>query len=153
MNALKKADYDLQRELKRQIDIIYPASVIVWWKEYGWRKLRIMRRLATSQQVWTECADYGIEKSMLQMLEEETGIEMTLSGIEGSWHTLAYMDGAAWDGRPLTLPQTIYMRQQQKKWIAPMLLACMCLSLYRDEKWGPERIGKFIGYVDDLRGV
>lgn len=150
MNALKKAQMELGKEQLKQIDIIYPACAIVWWKEYGWRDIRIGRRFNTSQVVWNECARYGIEKSILEMLEEETGVDMQLSGVD-DWHRLAYFCKDKWDGKPLTTPQTIYMHQQQKKWIAPMLLACICISLHRDERWGAERIGKFIGQVDALR--
>lgn len=136
--------------MDKQIEIMYSASAVIWWR-YGWRRLRIMRRFLTTQTVWDECADHGIEKSMLQMLEEETGIEMSLSGYDKSYHELAYMDGAAWDGKYLSLQQTVYMHQQQRKWMAPLLLACICLSLHRDEHWGADRIARFIADIDALR--
>lgn len=149
-SALRKAQQELGREQLKQIDIIYPACAIVFWKEYGWRETRIMRRFATSQEVWNECGEYGADKSIFEMLEEETGVDLQLTGAE-DWHELAYFSAGKWDGKPLTVQQTIYMRQKQKKWIAPMLLACMCLSLYRDEKWGADRISRFIGHIDALR--
>ena len=150
LKQLKKADLQLGKEMNKQIEIIYPACAIVLWRDYGWRHLRITRRFETSNQVWQECANFGEEKSMLQMLEDETGIDLQLNGCD-DWHKLAYMDGRAWDGKPVTLPQAIYMRQMQKKWLAPLLLACMCLTLYRDEHWGAVRIGRFIALVDALR--
>ena len=151
MNPLKKVEMELNREMAKQIEILYAASSVIWWREYGWRKTRIMRRFNTSAEIWGECADHGIYKSMLQMLEEETGIEMQLSGYDRSYHEFSYLDGDAWDGKLLTLPQTIYMHQQQKKWLAPLILACICLSLHRDEHWGPERIARFIQQVDAMR--
>ena len=87
---------------------------------------------------------------MLQMLEEETGIDLQLSGYR-DWHDLQYVDSRAWDGQPITLPAAVRMREMQKTWIAPLLLACICLTLYRDEHWGAERISRFIGLVDALR--
>ena len=151
MRAIKKARQDLSREMDKQIDILYAASAVVWWVEYGWRTTRIMRRFQTSTEIWTECADHGIYKSMLQMLEEETGIEMQLSGYDRSYHEFSYLDGDAWDGKLLSLPQTIYMHQQQRKWLAPLILACICLSLHRDEHWGADRIARFISQVDQMR--
>ncbi|MBR3360892.1 MAG: hypothetical protein IKG39_06110 [Lachnospiraceae bacterium] len=151
MRAMKKARQDLSREMDRQIDILYAASAVVWWVEYGWRTTRIMRRFQTSTEIWTECADYGVSKSMFQMLEEETGIEMSLSGYDRSYHEFSYLDGDAWDGKLLTLEQTVYMHQQQKKWLAPLILASICLSLHRDDHWGAERIAKFISQVDKMR--
>lgn len=151
MNALKKATQELNKEMDKQIDILYAASGVVWWTEYGWRTTRIMRRFQTSTEIWTECADYGVSKSMLQMLEEETGIEMQLSGYDRSYHEFSYLDGDAWDGKLPTLPELIYIRQQQKKWMAPLILASICLTLHRDEHWGADRIARFIGQVDALR--
>ena len=150
MNALKKSQVDLNREQLKQLDIIYPACALVWWRDYGWKETRIMRRFLTTQTVWDECADYGLEKSIFQMLEDETGIEMMLDGVK-SYHEYAYFDAAMWNGKPLDMAQTIYMRQQQKKWIAPMILASVCISLHRDEKWGYERLADFISKVDGLR--
>ena len=135
-NALLKAEIDLAQEQLKQINILYPASAIVLWRDYGWRKVRILRRFATSQEVWHECADYGIEKSILEMMEEETGIEMSLSGFDKSFHELAYFSKDAYDGKLLDFMQTVYMRQQQKKWLAPSILSAICISLHRDDKWG-----------------
>ena len=151
MNPLKKIEQELNKEMMKQIHILYAASSVIWWREYGWRSTRIMRRFQTTTEIWGECADHGIYKSMLQMLEEETGIEMSLSGYDRSYHEFSYLDGDAWDGKLLTLEQTVYMHQQQKKWLAPLILASICLSLHRDEHWGAERIARFIGQVDALR--
>lgn len=151
MNPLKKVEMELNREMAKQIEILYAASSVIWWRDYGWRSTRIMRRFDTTTKVWGECADHRIYKSMLQMLEEETGIEMQLSGYDRSYHEFSYLDGDAWDGKLLTLPQTIYMHQQQKKWLAPLILACICLSLHRDEHWGPDRIARFIQQIDAMR--
>ena len=151
MNPLKKVEMELNREMAKQIEILYAASSVIWWRDYGWRSTRIMRRFQTTTEIWGECADHGIYKSMLQMLEEETGIEMQLSGYDRSYHEFSYLDGDAWDGKLLNLPQTIYMHQQQKKWLAPQILACICLSLHRDEHWGPDRIARFIQQIDAMR--
>lgn len=151
MNALKKAQQELQKEMQKQIDILYAASAVIWWQEYGWRKTRILRRFQTSSEIWNECNKWGPAKSMLQMLEEETGIEMQLSGYDRSYHEFSYLDGSTWDGKLLTLPQTIYMHQQQKKWMAPLILAGICISLHRDEHWGADRIGRYIGQIDAMR--
>ncbi len=146
----KKAEAQLTKEMDKQIRIIYPACAIVLWQQYGWRGTRITNRFITSSQIWHECADYGDEKSMLQMLEDETGVDLQLNGCP-DWHTLQYVDWRAWDGKQITLPEITYMRQMQKQWVALELLACICLTMHRDEHWGTDRIGKFIGLVDRLR--
>lgn len=150
-NRLRKAMKECSREMTTQIDIIYPAAAIVWYQEYGWRELRILRRFVTSSDVWEECASHGTSKSMLQMLEEETGIEMQLSGYDKSYHDFVYLDGSKWSGNIPTVPQAIYMFQMEKKWLAPLLLSCLCITLHRDEGWGADRLGRFISHVDALR--
>lgn len=150
--ALLKACKKLDKELNKQVDIIYAASVIVLWREFGWRKQRIMRRFATSNVVACECADHGLDKSMMQMLEEETGIEMQLSGYDKSYRDLPYLYHE--HGTPIEIPsdaQLLYVKQQEMKWLAPMVLAGLCLALYRDEHFGAERLGRFISGVDELR--
>lgn len=151
MKALRKAELALTAEMNKQLTIMYCSTAVILWRDYGWRKLRIGRRFSTTQKVWDECANWGYEKSMLQMLEEETGIEMQLSGFDKSYHELAYMDEKAWNRKLLTLPQVIYMHQQQRKWMAPLILACICLSLHRDEHWGADRISWFIQQIDAVR--
>lgn len=151
MRLYKKVMKDITKEMHKQIDIFYAAASVIWWKEYGWREKRIMRRFDTTTKLWDECNEWGVKKSMLQMLEEETGIEMSLSGYDRSYHEFSYLDGSVWDGKLLTIPQTIYMHQQQRKWLAPLILACICLSLHRDEKWGADRIARFISQVDAMR--
>lgn len=148
--AVIKANRELDTEMKRQLNMIYPVFANIFWKEYGWRKTRIMRVFLTSQDVWEECAATGTEKSMLSMLEDETGIELSIPN-KKSFHELAYLDNNRWDGKPPTKMQLLYIRQQQKEWIAPMLIACMCLSLHRYYGYGPERIARFVNQVQAIR--
>lgn len=150
LRQLKKAQLQLGAEMNKQIDIIYSAAAIVLWRN-GWRTLRIMRRFVTTMEVWDECAEHGTHKSMLQMLEEETGIELQISGFDKSYHDLDYLDGSHWDGHIPTVWEQIYMHQQQRKWMAPLVLAAFCISLHRDEHFGSDRIGRFISQIDQLR--
>lgn len=147
--ALRKANAELEAELKKQIARVIPAAAILLWRK-GWRKLRIGRRLVTAMEVWGECADAGDKKSMMQMLEEETGIEIQLTGYDKSFHELSYLDAKAWDGHAPSVPELIYIRHQQKKWIAPQILAAICISMYRDEHIGVDRIAEFIVAVNSF---
>lgn len=72
--GIRNANRDIDRELTKNINIVYPAVAYVLWTRYGWRKLRITRFFEVSREVWQECAEAGVEKSMLSMLEDETGI-------------------------------------------------------------------------------
>lgn len=149
--AVRKAEAALQEELWKQYDIVYSCASIVFWRDYGWRTSRIHHRFATTQKCWDECAEYGTKKSMMEMLEDETGIELQIAGFDKSYHELKYLDASKWDGTLPTLQERIYMLHNQKKWVAPQVLACMCLSLHRDEGWGAERIARFIQLFDQER--
>lgn len=150
-SALKKADKALQDELNKQLGIIYPSAIIVLWNDYGWRKLRISRRLLTSQQLWEECAAHGTDKSMMQMLEDETGIEIRMTGCDNSFHEFSYLDGTKWDGRIPTPAEAVYIKHRMLKWIAPQIMACLCLTMYRDEHMSIPKIAELINKVDAFR--
>lgn len=149
-SALKKAEKELGKEQLKQLDIIYPACAIVWWTVYNWRETRIMRRFLTSQEVWFEEDEGGRNLSIFQKLENETGIEMSLDGLK-SYHEYAYFDDKVSCGKGWSEAKEIYLRQQQKKWVAPMILASICISLHRDEGWGYERLSAFVQKVDAVR--
>lgn len=140
----------LNREQEKQVTIFYSASAVVWW-QMGWRKQRILRRFASLLEAWHECGSWGYKKSMLQILEEETGIELTLSGYDKSYHDVAFLDADAWDGKVPSMEYMTRVRQKQKPWVALMIFAGMCVALHRDEKWGSERLIKFIREVDEIR--
>lgn len=147
---LQKANNALKAETHKQVDIFYCAAGVVLWN-YGWRLLRIKRRFLTSMKTWDECANYNQTKSMLQMFEEETGIELTISGFDKSYHDYAFLDGTKWNGKPLAYPQLIQMKRMKKDWVGLMIFACLCLSLHRDEGFGYDRIVRFINDVDEIR--
>lgn len=147
---LQKANKALREETHKQVDIFYCAAGVVLWN-HGWRLLRIRRRFSTSMKAWDECGDYGQSKSMLQMFEEETGIELTVSGYDKSYHDYAFLDGTKWNGKPLPYPQLIQTKRMKKDWVGLMVFACICLSLHRDEGYGYERIVRFINEVDEIR--
>lgn len=148
---LKNANKNLQDELFKQLKIIYASAVVVLWNDYGWRKLRIARRLTTSKELWDECAAHGVEKSMMQMLEDETGIEIRLKGYDKSFHDIQFLDSNAWDRHRPSPAELVYIRQRQLKWVAPQILACLCLTMYRDEHMSVPKIAELISKVDEFR--
>ena len=150
MDRVSRANRKINEELTKQLDMLYALVVMVLWKDYGWRRLRIDRFFLRTQEVWDDVAEAGIEDSMLSLLEKETGIEIQMPGMK-SYHEYAYLDVNAWDRKPPTEMQVIYIRQQQRKWLPAMLIASMCLAMYRKEGWGPVRIARFVGYYEAMR--
>lgn len=149
MDSIAKANKELDKAYMDQSRIVFTTAAHVFWHEYGWRKNRIEKVFAQSNEVYKECADYGLEKSMIQMLDEETGIEIGIPG-KKSYKELSYLNGDFWDGRPPTKMQVLYIRKQQAEWCAPTMIACIALALHRKDGWGSERIARFVTSVQEI---
>lgn len=150
MDSITRANKELDRVYSEHASIVYTVAAYVFWHEYGWRKNRISKVFSQSQEVYSECAGYGVEKSMIQMLDEETGIEIGIPG-KKSYKELSYLNGTIWEGKPPTKMQLIYIRKQEAEWCAPVMIACLALALHRKDGWGSERIAKFVTSVQEIR--
>ena len=151
MDALRKAELELDKEMRKQVDIIYSSAAIAfarYWND-GWGPLRIRRIFDETLEAWNECGETN-EMSMLEMLENETGIEVKIPDTDKSWHDLAFLNSKIDMGR-MSRAQWIYMRQRQKQWIGAMVLACMLLALHRKYGFGPERLLRLMSQIDDIR--
>ena len=150
MDALRKAELELDKEMKKQVDIIYSAAAIAfarYWND-GWGPLRIRRIFDETLEAWNECGETN-EMSMLEMLENETGIEVKIPDTDKSWHDLAFLNAKIDMGR-MNRAQWIYMRQRQKQWIGAMVMACMFLALHRKYGFGHERNMRHMGKIDEI---
>ena len=85
---------------------------------------------------------------MIQMCEEETGIEVQ-NGSGKSWEELPYMN-ATLDTGKMSYAQWVYMRQQQVKWIAPQVMACLLVALHRKYGFGFDRCARFYEQVQEI---
>ncbi len=151
MDPLKKADNELNAEMHKQVDMIYSAAAIAfarYWND-GWGPKRIISLFEKTAETWDECGESN-DVSMLQMLEDETGIEIKIRETDKSWHELAYLNSSIKMDR-MTKAQWIYMRQRQKLWIGAQVLACMFLALYRKYGFGPQRLLRLMEQIDDIR--
>lgn len=143
-DGVKNADVDLDKALKDEVSIIYSSAAIALSRYWGWGKKRITDLADLTQVVWHECAQTNL-KSMPQMLEEETGIEVQ-NGDGQSWHDLGFLNvnvNIRWH-RQTARAQWIYMRKKQLKWISPNVTACLLLSLYRKCGFGAERCQRLV---------
>ena len=141
----RKSEQALRAEHTKQLDIIYSACFCVLWQDYQWKEKRIIRRFQESAKIWTSCKNFSI----LEVMENETGIEMTLEG-DKSFHEYAFLSGDTMV-KPISDAEYIYMQQRCVKWLPTLILASVCLALYRIDGWGYERLSRFICKVDALR--
>lgn len=149
MDSYKKAMIELDHEMNRQVDMILPAAAIALRREWKWSSAKIKGILEETHKVWKECASSN-QISMLEMLENETGIEMRAPGVNKSWHDLPYLN-AKLDSKLITKEQWTYMRQQQKKWMGCLVEASVFLALHRKYGFGFERISRLRNQIEDIR--
>lgn len=152
MDALRKAEIELNNEYFKQIDIIYGSTALALFRHWGWKHLRILRMFDEAVEAREECASYGIEVSILEMLENETGIEMRIPQSQKSFHELAFFNNNLKVGTKSTMTkaQWILMRKRQKEWCGAGILADIFLALHRKEKFGPERLRKLMEQIEEI---
>ena len=149
MDALKKAEVELTKEMFKQIDLIYTSTAIAFHRYWNWGNKRIKGLFDETTKTWNECAETN-ERSMLQMLEDETGIDIKRPDSDKSWHDVAYLNIEI-DIGDMTKAQLIYMRQQQKKWIGCQIIACLFLSLHRKYGFAAERLTRLMLQICEIR--
>lgn len=86
MDRLKRLNAELDRELARSYKLIFSCTAIALKRTYHWERNGIRKFLDLSDEVWRECASTN-EKSMIQMLDHETGVEIQ-TGDGKSWQRL-----------------------------------------------------------------
>lgn len=139
----------IQVEGEKNLDIVMCASIIALYRYYGWRTKRLSRLLEIHQEVWNEVAEDN-SKSILKLLDEECGIELT--NHEGvSYRDVIFLNSDIDDGRQLTGYQWLYIPQNQLKWIETQITGCVALAMHRKEGWGFERVKQLLLYIQDIK--
>lgn len=143
MNVQKaeKSFFKYQREQLRIIDVVCFLTLY----RMGWDVDKIIDRFNKATDVWLECRDKRV--SAFTLLEEETGIEIALDGEKSytEFDQLHYRTGT------MTSAEYIYSLHRRKRWIAPMILACLCLALRRVDNWSDEELETFVSKTSEMR--
>ena len=121
-----KAEAD--RYLNDRMLLVFACIGIVMKHRYHWERNGIIDLYKRFFEVWTECASSN-ERSMVQMLDEETGVEVQI-GDGKSWRDMPYLN-ASIRYKPRSKAEWIYMRTRMLKWIPGQITACMLLALHR----------------------
>lgn len=141
MNALRKAERKVQEDQKHQLRVMNIVCFLSLHR-MGMDADTIIKRFNEATAIWVECREKKV--SAFQILEEETGIELALDG-EKSYKEF---DQLKWRTETLTPTQYIYSINRRKRWVSPLILACMCLALHRA---GDDRIEEFLQKTDEQR--
>lgn len=108
--AIEKAERELDRELNVQTPLIYGSAAIALRRFWGWGTKRIQKVFDQTQDIWKECAGTNA-KSMIQMLDEQTGIDLRIPGSDRSWKDLAFLNADI--NMRLSPERWLYMRKQR----------------------------------------
>ena len=148
MTQIEKAERDLENEYRRQLHIVYSATAIAFWREYGWRQKKILGVLGVTKLLWNKCAEEPMV-TMLMMLDEATGIEIRARGVSKSYKELDYLNGTA-EPRPMTGMEYLYMKIHQKDWVNPQITAALLLALHLKYGWSGERDQRLLDIKDSI---
>lgn len=143
-NLLRNVERQMNEEHDKQDRILRAAALIAMHRHWGWRQKRLLGLLEMIDEVISECGETN-KKSMIQMLDEETGIELQ-NGDGKSWKELAFLNAEIDIGK-LTLPKLIYMRQQELKWIPSLITAYILLALHRKCGFGSDRCARVYAQI------
>lgn len=147
LTGWQKAFKKIEKEGDKQIRILYGSSALALCRNWGMKKVAIERTFDVSLDIWQRCAK-DTENSMIKLCEKETGIEIQ-NGEGKSWRDLPYLSGK--DVGPMTEAQLIYMRNQQVKWVAPQIIACILMAMHQKHGFGYERCARFYGQVEEIK--
>ena len=90
VKELLKIERQNDEYLIEQAKLIYASTAIALKMAYNWEKHGIVKLMDMTREVWNECAATN-QKSMIQMLDEEAGVELQ-TGDGKSWKDLAFLN-------------------------------------------------------------
>ncbi len=151
MTGVDKAARDFRREVSRQIDIVYGAAEIALYREYGWKK-RLVKVFTSANDVFMKECGFEQNKSVPQLLEEVTGINLKVDENGRSWRDLAVFNYGMLRTkyRHQSPAVQMLMYQQQKKWMGVCLMSALLVSLARNYSFGQTRLLRTMNDVADI---
>lgn len=149
---IQKLEKELAKESRRQGVIVYGSAAIALYRYWGWRRQRLESLFDIVQDVWNECAQDNTV-SMIQMLDNETGIELTLRENGRSYKEFDFLNGklALYNIQNLTAFQMIAMRRGEIQWMGPTIQAALYLALHRKRRFGAERISRLLTQMFEIQ--
>ena len=150
MTILQKVERKLSLEMKKQQDLQYTSAAMVLKNDFGWETPKIRELFVVSGKIWDECgADSN--KSVLSMLDDETGVAMTLEDGKcyDEYDFLAESHpNAVWRITPGYL---VAIRNAQIKWCGACVLGALFLALHRFDGWDYVRLMDFQEKIDTMQ--
>lgn len=150
MKVLRQTEARLNKETSKQLDLVVHATAIALYKIDNWKQERIAKLINSTQEIWDECGASN-DLSMVQLCERETGIDLRRDSTDTDYEDIIYLNSSSDHGEALSIYQWIYMRQNQIKWLPAQITACMLIALHRREKWGEQRLVRFLNVFECVK--
>lgn len=148
MNADKKLKRELSQETQRCVDINFRSAILALFRYKKWDDIQLKSFLTEMRCAFEEVSK--TEKSSMQMLQEETGIELQ-NGDGKHWYDLPYLNDYGWGNiKQVTSEQVVYIRQQQKKWLKTSLMATILYVMYKMFGWTMEEDLQLIEWMNEI---
>lgn len=150
MDALQRAEKHMNAQMEKWIDLVMGGLALVFKRYWGWGSVRIANVVSEIEEVWQECAATN-EKSMIQMLDEEVGIEIKNHQEGKSWRELAFLNAdIKMNPNRMNKAQWIVMRTHQAQWMKQQIIACALIGLHRRYGFGFERLVRVLDQLEDV---
>lgn len=155
-DALLKAKKELEAEGEKNLDIIYRAMALALGED-GWSIKRLEKVRDEIHELIEQLA--GVDKSVVQICFEETGIDLRPEDAEKGWYELTYLNGSEWDkwleehkNMPMKMLRmyTIRAQQKMKMWIRPQLYASIIIAMHRLYGYGSERAARLYSRMYEI---
>lgn len=149
----RRADEQLRKKTHELLTGLYAATSLALWQDWGWRTQKILNIFRDSEDLWMDLTVRMKDDPKLiplRVLEDETGIELRLSG-DKSWHEMKFLTGEFVDVDPALYAQAyMYMRLHQAEWTRAQILASIFICLHRRYGFGAERLGRLMDQITEL---
>lgn len=149
MNTVTRLEKAKEAEMHKWTNLYCPALAIALKRFWGYGSKRINDVIERAYEASAECAKWGDQKSIIQMLDEESGIELRSYTDNRSYKETAFLSTNI-KYKKLNNAQYICMLNSEIRWMRPQVLAILLLAMYRQQGFGYERLARLIGQMDEI---
>lgn len=155
-DALVTARRKLDEEADKQIEIIFRVMALALGED-GWSLKRLEK---VADQIHDFIDELGkLDKSVVQICDEEVGIKLIPEGVEKHWDELTYLNGNKWDkfledhkNMPTKMLRAYAIRASQKmmQWIRPQFYGAVLVAMHRLYGYGNERASRLYMHMYEI---
>lgn len=142
-DALKNAMKANAKQTEELAKKIYACMAIELYKD-GWRDKRLENMCKSIRGVYDDLKHE--DKSAVEILAEETGVELMSENSNKHWYEVPYLNGKVWDDylekhmNKVNKAYLVAVQLKMRDWIRPQIYATVFTALHRLYGYGDKRI-------------